>query len=340
MKKLLVLGVMLLSMLACSKSSSDTNNALNEPATDSTNEIVFVDNISSKTAMISKSISKGTLSDDYTLARDTFQATAGNGHGVYVKVDDIKGNITEFGVMTNDFVAVNKFNPTNDNKPFFAKVQGELNYFYDLQKNWIDDKYTESTKIGAGVITETVSLGTDGTGVIKYDSLGRVTDISSNFSGHELEIDGAIFYDATGGTTTYTKNGSGDYLGTIGNLTLTYSYDSSNRMTKLIITNSTVATVTINYTYLSNGYSMEVSSTGLTDEYNNYTREATYEMITIGGNSYVNSLVVKDDGTETIKVNYARNGSNGEINNITVKLGIKNNKTKIVEPIVGTLVRK
>ncbi len=87
MKKLLVLGVMLLSMLACSKSSSDTNDALNETAVDLTKEVVFVDDISSKTSTISNSMSKGTLSEDYTLARDTFKATAGNGHGVYVKVD-------------------------------------------------------------------------------------------------------------------------------------------------------------------------------------------------------------------------------------------------------------
>lgn len=337
MKKLLVLGAMLLSMLACSKSSSDTNDALNESTVDFTKEIVFVDDVSkSVNETTSKSIMKSiSLSDAYNTARSTFQSTAGNGHGAYLKTDGY-GNILEFGIMTDTFVAVNKFNKTSDNLPFFAKVQGELNHFTSLQKNWETDEYTESTTRSGGVTTEKVSLNSGEIGIIKYDSLGRVIFISDNFNGYELDIDGAILKDATGNSSeiTYTNN-----VGTIGNLKFTYTYDN-NKMTGLKIENSNNSSVvTINYTYLNNGYSKEMIGTGNYID-NSMIEDVTYETQTINGVTLVKSFIYTIGESEFMKVSYARNGSSGEINNAVVKLSVKDDKTGKTESIVGTLVRK
>lgn len=118
MKKLLILGIMLLSTLACSKNSSDINNALNDTSDVVPVQFLYDSDVSksmlSKSLQISKSVS-----DDYSSALSTFTAKAGRSKSDF----DYYMNVSN-GVIVADGV---KFNYDNSG----TSVNGIRMYTYD-----------------------------------------------------------------------------------------------------------------------------------------------------------------------------------------------------------------
>lgn len=118
MKKLLVLGIMLLSMLACSKSSSDTNDALNETADTLPVQFLYDSDISKAVLSKSLQVSKST-SDDYSSALSAFDGKAGR----------VKSNFDYYMNVSNGVIVADgvKFNYDDSGNT----VSGIRMYTYD-----------------------------------------------------------------------------------------------------------------------------------------------------------------------------------------------------------------
>jgi len=140
MKKIITLGLLALSLVACNNSGDSVNQT---PNTSLGTVKTFVPE-SSKSASVqtSKSISKSTLADEFATATTNFETTAGSGNNAYVKIDGY-GNVSELGIKSSTFVVVDKYTIPSNNIPVFAQADGGLKYFDSLEKYTSSSKYTE-----------------------------------------------------------------------------------------------------------------------------------------------------------------------------------------------------
>ena len=158
MKKIITLGLLALSLVACNNSGDSVNQTVN---TNLSTVKTFVPE-SSKSASVrtSKSISKSTLADEFATATSNFETTAGSGNNAYVKIDGY-GNVSELGIKSSTFVVVDKYTIPSNNIPVFAQADGDLKYFDNLEKysvaSGVYSKYTESTTRTSSTTTENAS---------------------------------------------------------------------------------------------------------------------------------------------------------------------------------------
>jgi len=309
MKRLLGISLLLMSLLACNKS---TETAVNQtPSTNLSTVKTFVPEGTVNASQTSKSISKSTTADEFATATTNFETTAGSGNNAYVKIDGY-GNISELGLKSTAFVVVNKYNKPSNNIPVFTQVDGDFKYFDSLEKYTSTSKYTESI---ARTTSTTTEYADDR--YVTYDNQGMITGISG-YSAYNLEIfDGIEISNVANATTTETG-----LVRNLGDLTFTYTLENSKIKTVTIednngttSDNSDDTTYLVTYTYNDKGYSQEIQENGTKV----FTIDAVYTTTTIStGDILVSGFDItyssygSDEWTDTMSVAYTRD-SNGNI---------------------------
>ncbi len=321
MKKLLGMGLLLMSLVACNSSGDSVNQTPNTSL--STVKTFVPEGSKSASGQTSKSISKSTLADEFATATTSFETTAGSGNDAYVKIDGY-GNVTELGIKSSTFVVVNKFNIPSNNVPVLAQADGGLKYFDSLKKYTSSSKYEEKTTRTATTTTEYA-----GDGCVTYDSQGMITEISG-YSSSTLEMfDGVEISNVANATTTET-----DLTRTLGDLVFTYTLENSKIKTVTIEDNNGTSgnasddtTYLVTYTYNDKGYSEEIKENGITTS----TVDTAYTTTTLSSGDVVASgfeMVYKyyySSGalakTDTFHVAYTRD-TEGNITQADVKFNI------------------
>lgn len=305
MKKIITLGLLALSLVACNNSGDSVNQT---PNTSLGTVKTFVPE-SSKSASVesSKSISKSTLADEFATATTNFETTAGSGNNAYVKIDGY-GNVSELGIKSSTFVVVDKYTIPSNNIPVFAQADGGLKYFDSLEKYTSSSKYEEKTTRTATTTTEYA-----GDGYVTYDSQGMVTGISGYGSTNLEMFDGVEISNVADATTTETG-----LTRTLGDLVFTYTLENSKIKTVTIEDSNGTSSDTsddttylVTYTYNDKGYSEVIKEDGTITS----TVDTAYTTSTLSSGDVVVSgfnMVYKSyssgviDSTDTFYVTYAR----------------------------------
>lgn len=323
MKKLLGMGLLLMSLVACNSSGDSVNQT---PNTSLGTVKTFVPE-SSKSASVetSKSISKSTLADEFATATTSFETTAGSGNDAYVKIDGY-GNVTELGIKSSTFVVVNKFNIPSNNVPVLAQADGGLKYFDSLKKYYSDDtpNYTERTTRTSSTTTEYADDR-----YVTYDNQGMITGISGYSSANLEMFDGVEISNVADYTTSETG-----LKRNLGDLVFTYTLEDSKIKTVTIEDNNGTSSDTnddttylVTYTYNDKGYSEVTKEDGVTTS----TVDTVYTTTTLSSGDVVASgfdMVYKyyySNGalakTDTFHVAYTRD-TEGNIAQADVKFKI------------------
>lgn len=305
MKKIITLGLLALSLVACNNSGDSVNQT---PNTSLGTVKTFVPE-SSKSASVetSKSISKSTLADEFATATTSFETTAGSGNNAYVKIDGY-GNVSELGIKSSTFVVVDKYTIPSNNIPVFAQADGGLKYFDSLEKYTSSSKYEEKT-----TRTATTTTVYAGDGYVTYDSQGMVTGISGYGSTNLEMFDGVEISNVADATTTETG-----LTRTLGDLVFTYTLENSKIKTVTIEDSNGTSSDTsddtaylVNYTYNDKGYSEIIKEDGTITS----TVDTAYTTSTLSSGDVVVSgfnMVYKSyssgviDSTDTFYVTYTR----------------------------------
>lgn len=329
MKRILGISLLLMSLLACNKS---TETAVNQtPSTNLGTVKTFVPEGTVNASQTSKSISKS-IADEFATATTNFETTAGNGNNAYVKIDGY-GNISELGLKSSTFVVVNKYNKPTNNIPVFTQVDGDFKYFDKLEKYTSSTKYTESMARTASTTTEYADDR-----YVTYDNQGMITGISGYSSANLEMFDGIEISNVSDATTTETG-----LVRNLGDLVFTYTLENSKIKTVTIEDNNGTSSNTaddttylVTYTYNDKGYSQEIKENNIKV----FTIDAVYTTTTISsgevlvsGFNITYSSYGSDEWTETMSVAYTRDSS-GNITKAVIDFYIGG------EHLAGTFVPK
>lgn len=320
MKKIVLILITLVTVMACSKNSASN---VNESVPEISNEItVFVreENKSSKSVT-----SVDSFSSEVQAAKNDFYSLSEN-NDAYLKIDG-HGVIRELGFLGDNWINISKYSSkSNNNINVFGDKESFLDYYWE--NSYYHKEYESITRSNSSVSSKTTITSIDGSNNLSdieinytHDTLGRLKSFNNSNSistGTVMLIDDEEFYPNAYGDITYNNN-----QGTIGNLTISYEFDNLSRITDITVIDSGNSNkkTEISYIYDSNG---GYEKTVKIDNFLSFKTIVIYELTKYGDvKSYqmnYESFVLNEEETATMNVKYTRDTSETKIIKAEVNL--------------------